>query len=121
MAIVKQRDKKSGRLYAYESKAIWDPNLKQSRPVRVYLGRVNEETGEIIPTTRKNSGRRSKAEETSAEDRASYKDKYDACVEKLQHQLQENQELKSRISDLQEENQQLRRILAKIHEESSIK
>ena len=58
MGIVYQKDKRSGITYAYENYAYWDKELKKSRSKRKLIGRVNEETGEIVPTDgrcRKNS------------------------------------------------------------------
>lgn len=52
MSIVKYKNQ-SGVTYAYESIAIWDPEKKQSRPKRVYLGRIDEKTGEIISSSGK--------------------------------------------------------------------
>lgn len=49
-AVVYQRDKRSGITYAYESISHWDKDKQQSRAKRTLIGRVNEETGEIIPT-----------------------------------------------------------------------
>ena len=48
MSIVYQTDKKSGITYAYESKAYWDSEKKQSRSKRTLIGRVAPETDEII-------------------------------------------------------------------------
>lgn len=50
MSIVYQTDKRSGITYAYESKAYWDKEKKQSRSKRTLIGRVDPETGEIKPT-----------------------------------------------------------------------
>ena len=50
MGIVYQKDKRTGITYAYESKAFWDKEKKQSRAKRRLIGRVDPETGEIIPT-----------------------------------------------------------------------
>jgi hypothetical protein len=49
MAIVKYKNQ-SGVTYAYEQTSVYDPEKKQSRPIRKYLGRVDPETGEIIST-----------------------------------------------------------------------
>ena len=46
MSIVYQTDKRSGITYAYESKAYWDSEKKQSRSKRTLIGRVDPETGE---------------------------------------------------------------------------
>lgn len=50
MAIIHQHDKRSGITYAYESHSYWDKEKKMTRAKRKLIGRVNPETGEIIPT-----------------------------------------------------------------------
>jgi len=50
MSIVYQTDKRSGITYAYESKAYWDKEKKQSRAKRKLIGRVDPASGEIVPT-----------------------------------------------------------------------
>ena len=50
MSIIHQKDKRSGITYVYECKSFWDKEKKQSRSKRTLIGRLNEETGEIIPT-----------------------------------------------------------------------
>lgn len=50
MTTVFQKDKRSGITYAYESQAWWDKEKKQSRSKRTLIGRLDEATGEIVPT-----------------------------------------------------------------------
>ena len=50
MAIVFQPDPRSGITYAYNSVSTWDKEKKQSRSKRTLIGRLDKETGEIIPT-----------------------------------------------------------------------
>ncbi len=50
MAVVYQKDKRSGITYAYESKSWWDKDKKQSRSKRKLIGRVDEVSGQIVPT-----------------------------------------------------------------------
>lgn len=50
MPIVFQKDKRSGITYAYESNAWWDKEKKQSRSKRTLIGRLDEITGNIVPT-----------------------------------------------------------------------
>lgn len=52
--IVKHFDKKTGKTRVYESTPHYDPATKQSRPKRKYLGTIDPETGQLIPS----SGRR---------------------------------------------------------------
>ncbi|MDI9470448.1 MAG: hypothetical protein QM296_09605 [Bacillota bacterium] len=62
MAIVYQHDKRCGITYAYESKSYWDKETKKRRAKRKLIGRVDPETGEIVPT----DGRRRNAEQNKA-------------------------------------------------------
>jgi len=50
MAIIHQHDKRSGITYAYESHSYWDKEKKMTRAKRTLIGRVDAETGEIVPT-----------------------------------------------------------------------
>jgi len=54
VAIVHQTDKRSGITYAYRSVSYWDKEKKQSRAKRTLIGRVDKETGEIVPTDGRN-------------------------------------------------------------------
>lgn len=49
MAIVKQTSK-NGVTYVYESRSYRDPETKQPRAKRKLIGRLDDATGEIIPT-----------------------------------------------------------------------
>lgn len=62
-AIIYQTDKRSGITYAYESVSYWDKDKQQSRAKRKLVGRVDRETGEIVPT----DGRGRKKKEELAE------------------------------------------------------
>jgi hypothetical protein len=50
MGIVYQKDGRSGITYAYENKSFWDKELKRSRSKRTLIGRLDPETGKIVPT-----------------------------------------------------------------------
>jgi len=49
-AIIHQKDRRSGITYAYESVSYWDKGKQQSRSKRTLIGRVDDKTGEILPT-----------------------------------------------------------------------
>ncbi|MDD2420738.1 MAG: IS1634 family transposase [Heliobacteriaceae bacterium] len=61
VAIIHQKDKRSGLTYAYESVSYWDKEKQQSRSKRTLIGRVDDKTGKIIPT----DGRGRKNKETA--------------------------------------------------------
>ena len=51
--IIYLENKKSGTIYAYEDKPYWDPEKKQSRSNRKLVGKVDPETGSIVPTRKR--------------------------------------------------------------------
>lgn len=92
MAIIHQHDKRSGITYAYESFSYWDKEKKMTRAKRKLIGRVNPDTGEIIPTDGR--GRKSKTKEVETVDHEKLylqlQKKYEAqtvLIESLQEQL----------------------------------
>ena len=60
MSIVRYVNKKTGQVALYESTSHYDPETKQSRPIRKYLGTEDPETGKLIPS----SGRRGRKKES---------------------------------------------------------
>jgi hypothetical protein len=59
LSIVKHTDKRTGVTYIYESESYWDKEKKQPRSKRTLIGKLDEVTGEIIPTGK--SGRKKTA------------------------------------------------------------
>ena len=55
--LIKTFDKRTGNTYFYESVAYWDSEKKQSRTKRKLVGKLNPETGKMVPT----DGRKDKA------------------------------------------------------------
>lgn len=98
MAVIHQKDKRSGITYVYESISYWDKEKKQSRSKRRLIGRLDEGTGDVIPTDgrgKKRSPDYVPGEETDASPRTlkEYKEAYAAL-------LSENQRLREEISRL---------------------
>ena len=58
MSLVKNTNKKTGITYVYESESYWDKEKKQPRNKRKLIGRIDEETGEIVPTRGRGRGRK---------------------------------------------------------------
>lgn len=62
MSLVKLKDKRSGTTYVNESESYWDKEKKQPRSRRKLIGKLDEDTGEIVPTgksgRKKGSGRK---------------------------------------------------------------
>ena len=65
MAIIKQFDKRSGITYVYDSKSYYDKEKKCSRAKRTLTGKIDPDTGEMIPTDGRNKGAKSKPDSVS--------------------------------------------------------
>ena len=100
MAIIRQFDKRSGITYVYDSKSYYDKEKKCSRAKRTLIGKVDPDTGEIIPTDGRNKGARSKPKVSSPE------------VDKDKRILEledENRQLRLQISALKKELDRINR------------
>lgn len=95
MAIIKQHDKRSGITYAYESHSYWDPEKKMVRAKRKLIGRVDPDTGEIVPTDGRN-----KKSKTPASDDTDYKKMYEKLLKKYEAQKTLLASLKKQIKEL---------------------
>lgn len=66
MSIILQRNKQTGTTYAYESVYRWDKEKQQSRAKRVCVGKLDPETGKIVPTRHKAKKGEGKAAQAAA-------------------------------------------------------
>ena len=75
MSLVKLKDRRTGTTYVYESESYWDKEKKQPRSHRKLIGKLDDETGEIIPTGksgRKKSSKKETGENTAPDQRTEY-------------------------------------------------
>lgn len=63
MGIVYQKNKRTGITYAYRNEPYWDKEKQQSRAKRTLIGKLDPDTGELIPT------RSYRKRDTSTDDR----------------------------------------------------
>lgn len=98
MGIIYQTDKRAGITYAYENKAYWDKEKKQSRSKRELIGRVDPDTGEIIPT----AGRRKKGAVKEDIPNPDYKTLYENLQKKCKALEALNDALQKEIKKLKE-------------------
>lgn len=102
MATIHHKDKRSGITYVYESHSYWDKEKKQSRAKRRLIGRLDETTGEIIPTDgrcRKRSPYYSGENDPEKQSRPGTLKEYKEEYERL---LKENGELRGEIQRLKD-------------------
>ena len=115
MSIVKYRGS-NGALYAYESTSRWNPTTKRSEPIRKYLGRVNEATGEIIPTSGKRRRKNQTSNTAATESEDSNRDSLSSTVHELQSTIMQQQEY---IRQIENENARLKSILGAVATQTS--
>ena len=97
MATIKQHDKRSGITYVYESHSYWDPEKKMTRAKRKLIGKVDPDTGEIVPTDGRN-----KKSKTPALGDTDYKKMYEKLLKKYEGQ-------KTLIASLEKQIKELRK------------
>lgn len=97
--IVKHYDRKTGKTRVYESTPHYDPVTKQSRPKRKYLGTLDPETNELIPSSGRR-GRRAASKNATTIKNDSLSDKISALEEIISKQNAEISSLKCEINVL---------------------
>ena len=107
MAIVKQLNKKSGVTYVYESKSYRDKDTKQPRSKRKLIGRIDDETGEIVPTHKKAKNVTTFASSLVGAIPPEGSASYSSLLETLQEKDETIKSLKSEIAELRKERQKL--------------
>lgn len=100
MGIVYQTDKRSGITYAYENQSFWDKELKRSRSKRRLIGRVDKETGKIVPTDGR-CRKRSPSYQGDEDDRYQMPKTMTEMRSEIRRLLAENDALKEKLRELQ--------------------
>ena len=105
------RIKKTGITYVYSSESYWDKDLKAPRNRKKLIGKIDKETGEIVPTGKR--GRKPKNAACSQEG-TDYKALYEEAKEQLLQKEQDIQALRSELSELKASMKQADQRLEKI-------
>ena len=121
-SIIKKLNKQTGVTYVYESESYWDKEKKQPRSRRKLVGRIDEETGEIVPTGGR--GNRRKKKLTDIPENVSPGRNLEAlCMEQAEQIRQDEAEidvLKKQVMELTLSVNDYKRRLSKIEELSRI-
>lgn len=96
MAIIKQYHKDTDTTYVYESESYWDPELKQARSRRHCIGKIDPETGEMIPTGKRGRKKTSKETDTGS-------DEYASLLSVYEESKKENLMLSAKVTSLEKE------------------
>ena len=96
MSIIKQYHKDTDTTYVYESESYWDPELKQARSKRHCIGKIDTETGEMVPTGKRGRKKATKEPETAS-------DKYSSLLSMYEESQKENRALSAKVTSLERE------------------
>lgn len=121
-SIIKKLNKQTGITYVYESESYWDKEKKQPRSRRRLIGKIDEETGEIVPT----SGKRGRKKEnlTDIPETNSNGSELENLCRKQADQIRQNDAeisaLKKQVMELTLSVNEYKRRLSKIEELSRL-
>ena len=116
MSIVRYVNKKTGKVALYESTSHYDPETKQSRPIRKYLGTEDPETGMLIPSSGKRGRQKASGNGTSHDKKKEPETDYKFLAETLKKECMEKD---ARIKVLEHQNHLLCSKLERIKEMAS--
>ena len=121
-SIIKKYNKQTGVTYVYESESYWDKEKKQPRSRRKLIGKLDPETGEIVPTGGRGNRKKQKLTE-NPENLSPDKNLEALCMEQAEQLRQEEREitaLKKQVMELTLSVNEYKRRLSKIEELSRI-
>lgn len=118
MAIIKQLNKKTGITYVFESHSYRDKETKQPRSTRKLIGRIDDATGEIIPTRKKtvisttSSGKENDMTTNTGDASVSL----DIVKEKDAIITEQRRQISSLLKEKENLTRELERLVAKLHQ-----
>lgn len=121
-SIIKKLNKQTGVTYVYESESYWDKEKKQPRSRRKLIGKIDEETGEIVPTGGRGRSKKKNANDIS-ETVLPDSDLETLCLEQANQLRQNDAEisaLKKQVMELTLSVNEYKRRLLKIEELSHL-
>jgi hypothetical protein len=118
MAIIKQLNKKTGITYVYESHSFRDKTTKKPRSTRKLIGRIDDTTGEIIPTRKKRNINTTASEDanniTTNKDDAAVS--LDIVKEKDAIITEQRRQISSLLKEKEELAKELEHLAARLHQ-----
>ena len=96
MAIIKQYHKDTDTTYVYESISYWDAEKGQSRSKRRVIGKLDPDTGEIIPTGKRGRTKKSDSDEPD-------QNELNSGIAEMEQLQTRNREMEIEISSLKDQ------------------
>lgn len=122
-SIIKRLNKQTGVTYVYESESYWDKEKKQPRSKRKLIGKIDEQTGEIVPTGGRKGRKKeelTQIPETACTDGNTLKALCTEQAEELRRNEEEISALKKQVMELTLSVNEYKRRLLKIEELSQL-
>ena len=122
-SIIKKLDKQTGVTYVYESESYWDKEKKQPRSKRKLIGKIDEQTGEIVPTSGRKGRKRkelTQIPQTAGTDGNTLNALCAEQAEELRRKEEEISALKKQLIELTLSVNEYKRRLLKIEELSRL-
>ena len=114
MGIVTQYHKDTDTTYVYESESYYDPTKKQSRSRRKLIGKLDKETGEVIPTGKRGPKKKETAGSGKPAAGGGTPEEAQALRERVLELEKEVQLLQSRVRVLADENRAINEAKAEV-------
>lgn len=111
MAIIKQYHQDTNTTYVYESESYWDEEKKQPRSHRKCIGKIDPDTGEIVPTGKRGRKKKAPVNDSTSQVSADIKTAEAECRRLSDDLIKKEREIKrltSEISDLKSANSNLK-------------
>lgn len=105
MPRVQQYDKRAKVTYVYDADYIYNPETKQGRYKRTIVGKIDPETGDIVPCGK--PGRPKKKVEEISDNGTDYKTLYDDSVHMISSLEKKLESQKERLATLEQANRTL--------------
>ena len=116
MSITKSTNKKTGITYVFESHSYWDKEKKAPRNTKKIIGKIDPETGEMVPTRR----RKSNSSESSEEHGTEYQALYEEALKEIKQKDEKISHLKQEIATLLREHEEyLKRTAGELRDRSA--
>ena len=114
MAIIKQYHKDTDTTYVYESISYWDAEKGQSRSKRKCIGKIDPESGEMVPTGKRGKQKKEEPSVRSAEETERFRKLYESEQEKVKALTAQNASLRDEMAALKKQNAKLLAVVEKI-------
>lgn len=101
--IVNHKDPRSGTVYVYSSESYWDKEKKQPRSRRKLIGKLDEKTGQVVPTGKSGRRKTTKGDDTDT----SSPEKQTVSLDVLAEKDDLIRTLKDEIRDLKRERKEM--------------